>query len=93
MLELLTNAWQGFEQYRSGGKYIALLLVVLLFFWFLLLFSYLPYAYLPVQKNKKNGLTVSFIVLMSADFFKTIFHSLRLVDGLVDVQTDEKEPP
>ena len=34
MLELLTNAWQGFEQYRSGGKYIALLLVVLLFFWF-----------------------------------------------------------
>ena len=34
MLELLTNAWQGFEQYRSGGKYIALLLTVLLFLWF-----------------------------------------------------------
>ena len=34
MLELLTNAWQGFDQYRSGGKYVALLLVVLLFLWF-----------------------------------------------------------
>ena len=34
MLELLTNAVQGWTQYIQSGKYAALLLVVLLFLWF-----------------------------------------------------------
>lgn len=34
MLELLTNAWQGWQRYTDGGKYGALLALVLLFLWF-----------------------------------------------------------
>lgn len=33
MLELLTNAWQGWQRYTEGGKYGALLALVLLFLW------------------------------------------------------------
>ena len=78
-----------------GNRYRNAIFVafVLSFFCFLLLFSYLPYAYLPVPKNKKNVLTVSFIVIMLSDFFKTIFHSLRLVGRLVwDGRTKKSLP-
>lgn len=34
MLELLTNAWQGWRRYTDNGKYAALLLLVLVFLWF-----------------------------------------------------------
>lgn len=34
MLELLTNAWQGWQRYTDNGKYAALLVLVLLFLWF-----------------------------------------------------------
>lgn len=34
MIELLTNAWHGWQRYTDNGKYAALLFLVLLFLWF-----------------------------------------------------------